>query len=54
MEEQEQETANAVEDQERIETQDLLEEQMKNWGSQKLQEREQMDKAIGSQILKIT
>ena len=57
VEEQEQETVNAVEEQERLETQEtqeLLDEQMKDWGSKKIREREQLDKAVRSQISRIT
>ena len=55
VEEQEEEPANAKEEQERKDAQEqILEEQIEEWGSQKLQEREQIDKAHRSKLAKIT
>ena len=52
-EEQDKEKEDATEEQEMKATQELLEEQYEDWGSRKLQEREQEDRIMRSQIPKI-
>ena len=54
VEAQDQEEVKAMEEQERQEVQELLREQEEEWGSQRLLEREQLDRAHRSQITKIT
>ena len=53
MEEQDHEKLDAMEEQEKKEVQELLKEQLEDWGSDRIKEREQKDRALRSNNPKI-